>query len=408
MLAGYYATYDTLTSRLAEPAPGRIQLLTGPRQVGKTTMLLNMQQHWGSRSLFLAADAPEAALQGWWEVQWQEAFRLAADGPTLVLIDEIPYLPNWSRLLKAQIDLIYRLKLPIHVVVTGSAALSLNLRARETMAGRFERLEISHWPARDLSRAFGITREEAIMMVVRYGSFPGAVPYLGDIPRWLTYLRESIIEPALFRDIIQVETIRLPALLRQVYAVCVGHPAEIISLKKIVGELLEQGSLPTVAHYLQVLQEAYLIATASKYAANEIRRRAAPPKVIPLTNAFLAARNTGETPTRTSDPRLWGHWVENACLAYLINNRQSLHYWREDPLEVDAVTEGSWGRWAIEIKTGGYTLRDLQGVFTFVQRNPSFRPLLLCDEEHIDIGKRAGVATLPWQQFLWDGVASVV
>jgi predicted AAA+ superfamily ATPase len=91
---GYYATREQLRRRLAERAPARVQLLTGPRQVGKTTLLLELAQEWGERAIYLAADTPEAALPGWWEAQWQRATRLAGDGTALLLIDEIHYLPD--------------------------------------------------------------------------------------------------------------------------------------------------------------------------------------------------------------------------------------------------------------------------------------------------------------------------
>jgi len=52
--------------------------------------------------------------------------------------------------------------------------------------------------------------------------------------------------------------------------------------------------------------------------------------------------------------------LENACLAFAINQGQRVTYWREEPLKLDAVFKGSWGDWAIEIKTGGFDLYDLK------------------------------------------------
>jgi len=405
---GFFGVRETLKQRLREPAPGRIQLLVGPRQVGKTTLLLEISREYGNQALYIPADSPDTAVPGWWDFLRQQTTRLARAGTAVILLDEIQYLPDWSRMLKVYIDWIYRGNLPIQVVISGSAALRLGAGARESMAGRFERLELAHWSAQDLAQAFNLPQEEAIATVVRFGGFPGAVRYLGDYARWQLYILDSIIDPAIGRDLLALELVRKPALLRQVYAISVGHPSEVISLTKLAGILNERGDVKTIAHYLQLLQEAFLVASLGKYAQNEIRRRSAPPKLVPLSNAFLAASTMNEPPQHESDAAQWGRWVENACLAFAVNARQQLHYWREEPLEVDAVSEGSWGRWAIEVKTGHFSpQQELRGLFEFCRRNPEYRPLVLCDEENLSNIKPFAIDCLPWREFLWSGVSTL-
>jgi predicted AAA+ superfamily ATPase len=404
---GYYAVAAELRRRLAEPAPGRVQLLSGPRQTGKTTLLLEIAREWGARALYLPADAPEAAAPGWWELQWQRAARTACEGTALVLLDEVHYLPDWARLLKAEVDRVSREGVPIHVVATGSAALGIGASSRETMAGRFERLALSHWPARDLARAFGLTQDEAVDAVVRFGGFPGGMGLRHDLARWRAYIRDSIVDPAVGRDILTLQPVRKPALVRQVFAVCVGHPSEIVALNKLAGLLGESGALATVAHYLELLGDAYLVAALRKFSKRELRRRSSPPKLVPLNNAFLASATQGDLPTRSGDPQRWGRWVENACLALMVNSGQAVHYWREAPLEVDAVVEGTWGKWAIEVKTGPYTQRDLAGLLEFSKRFRTYRPLLVCDEAETALARRLGVGSISWQQFLWSGTEEV-
>src|SRR5688572_14733762 len=100
----YAGCRETLTRRLREPAPGRIQLLTGPRQVGKTTLLLELAEGFGTRAYYAAADGPEAALPGFWERLWSEAEARAAGGPAVLLIDEIQHTGDWHRRIKGQWD----------------------------------------------------------------------------------------------------------------------------------------------------------------------------------------------------------------------------------------------------------------------------------------------------------------
>jgi predicted AAA+ superfamily ATPase len=384
-----------LERRLREPPPGRVQVLTGPRQVGKTTLLLDLAARLPN-AVYHAVDTPEAALPGWWEAVWRETQQRWSTGPAVLLLDEIQYLGKWERLVKAKADQIQREKWPVHVVLSGSSALLMGRGLKETMAGRFERLELRHWSAADLQAAFGLAEGEAVDDLVRRGSYPGAYPLREQLPRWKAYLRDSIIEPAIGRDILMLEPVRKPALLRQLFLVSLGHPAEIISLQKLAGELHAGGALETVAHYLAVLEQAYLMAPLEKYSARMTRRRAAPPKIVVLNNGLMAASQDIDP----SHPR-WGAWVENACLAHAWNRGQSVSYWREEPWEVDGVLEGSWGQWALEVKTGNFATRDLAGLLEFCRRYPKFQPLVLCSTDRArDV--IAGVHFMSWRDFLLD------
>jgi predicted AAA+ superfamily ATPase len=401
---GYAECRALLLERLAAPAPGRIQLLTGPRQVGKTTLLLDLARTLGPLAHYAAADAPEATLPGAWERLWQRAEDVAREqGRAVLLLDEIPYLPDWAARLKGEWDRLRRRHIPIHVVATGSSALGLGLGSRERLAGRFELLTLSHWTARDLALAFTVPVNEAAHAIVTEGAFPGAFPLREDPARWHAYIRDAVLEPALGRDLLALGAVRRPALLRQVFGVAAGSPARIVSLQKIQGALQDRGALETIAHYLRVLEEAYLVAGLEKYSARPLRSRAAPPKLVVLSNAYLAASDARGAPDPALEPERFGAWVENACLAHAVNAGQRVTYWREEPLEVDAIVDGSWGRWAVEVKTGSFTRRDLRGVFEFARRHPRFRPLVLCDRAAVGVARDAGAEALAWEDYLLAG-----
>jgi predicted AAA+ superfamily ATPase len=237
------------------------------------------------------------------------------------------------------------------------------------------------------------------------GAYPGSVELRDDSPRWAAYIRDAIVEPAIGRDIMALARVRRPALLRQVFAIAAASPAQIISLQKLQGQLQDRGALETIAHYLRLLEEAYLVAPLPKHAVRPTRRRAAPPKLIPLSNALCTVVDPQGVPDPKREPERFGHWVENACLAFAWNAGQRVAYWREEPLEVDAVTEGSWGAWAIEIKTGSFSAADLRGLLEFTRRVPKYRPLLVCDPAELPAATRLGVAAKSWQDFLLEGSA---
>ncbi len=396
-----------LAKRLDEPAPGRVQLVSGPRQVGKTTILLELARELGRPAIYAAADGPEAALPGFWERLWTQAEATAkAEGRAVVLLDEVHLLPNWAARLKGEWDRIRRRSIPIHVVATGSSALRLVAGSKESLAGRFERITLTHWTATSLGTVFGIPEEEAVDLVVRQGAYPGAVQYRRDHARWSAYMRDAILEPAIGRDMLALGSVRKPALLRQVFGICASSPAQIVSLQKIQGQLQDRGALATIAHYLELLEEAYLVAALPKHAARPSRQRAAPPKLVILSNGLLAVADPRGSPEPASDPERFGRWVENACLAHAWNSGQRLTYWREEPYEVDGIAEGSWGSWAIEVKTGSIQSAALVGLLEFTRRYPHCRPLVVCDHIGQPAVERAGLQATSWREFLLHGPPS--
>jgi uncharacterized protein len=399
----YRACRSALLKRLREPAPGRIQLLTGPRQVGKTTLLLELADLIGEASYYVAADDPQTGLPGFWERIWTESEMRASKGSGVLFIDEIQHIDDWATRIKGQYDRIKRRNIPLHVVATGSSALRLGVGSRESLAGRFERLTLTHWSAGALKDRFGFSASAAALFLIQFGSYPGSLGLREDLGRWRAYVRDAIIEPAIGRDVLALGVIRRPALLRQIFAVVVSTPAQIVSLQKMQGQLQDRGALETVAHYLALLEEAYLVASLQKYGAREQRRRAAPPKLITLNNALLSAFDPRGAPDPGHEPERFGLWVENACLAFAYNAGQRVMYWREEPLEVDGVIEGSWGHWAVEIKTGRFDSKDLRGLLEFCRRYPRYRPLVVTAPGDEAQAHRLGLSSINWSDFLLSG-----
>ncbi|HOX43940.1 MAG TPA: ATP-binding protein [Myxococcota bacterium] len=405
---GYAGCKKLLARRLTEPAPGLIQLLTGPRQVGKTTLLLELARGLGRQSIYAAADSPEAALPGFWERLLARAEDTAKEeGRAVLLLDEAHLLHDWAARLKGIWDRFRRHKTPVHIVATGSSALRLAAGSRESLAGRFERLTLARWSAAAIAALLDIEPAAAADLIVHKGAYPGALPLRVDVPRWSAYVRDAILEPAIGRDILALAAVRRPALLRQVFGVAASSPAQIVSLQKLQGQLQDRGALETLAGYLALLEEAFLVAALPKYSPRASRRRSSPPKLVTLDNALVAVMDPRGIADAGADPARFGAWVENACLAHAWNSGQRVSYWREEPLEVDGVLEGSWGEWAIEVKTGPFRPSDLRGLLELVRRHPTLRPLVVCDARDRATAERAGTPSITWQEFLLAGPPGV-
>ena len=399
---GYAAALSALSARLRESAPARIQLLVGPRQVGKTTLLLELARAFGDAASYVAGDDPAAATPGAWERAWDDAEARAARSRAVLLLDEIQHWPDWSTRLKGRWDRVRRRGLELHVVASGSSALRLGDGSRESLAGRFERVALTHWPASELARIFKLSTASAARELVRFGGYPGAFPLRRDVVRWQAYVRDAVIEPAIGRDVLTLGIARRPQLVRQVFAAAVGMPSEIVSLQKLQGQL-ERGALETIAQYLSLLDEAYLVAPLEKYSERVLRRRAAPPKLVALNNALISALHPEGPPDPVRDSARFGRWVENACLAHARNTGHQVWYWREEPLEVDGIIDGPWGRWAVEIKTGRFEARDADALLEFTRRYPRFTPLVVVDAASMAVVKALGTAGVTWQDFLLHG-----
>lgn len=279
--------------------------------MGKTTLRLDIAAAHRDAAVYAAADSPEAAVSGFWERLWTRAEETARrEGRAIVLLDEAHLLSDWAARVKGEWDRLRRRKIPVHVVATGSSDLRLAAGSRESLAGRFEHVTLTHWSAPSLVEVLGLSPAQAVDQIVSMGAYPGAQSLRDDAPRWSAYVRDAILEPAIGRDILALAAVRRPALLRQVFGTCASSPAQIVSLQKIQGLLLDAGALETIAHYLQLLEDAFLVAALRKYSESAVRRRASPPKLVTLSNALVSVTDPRGAPDRHSDPARFGAWVE--------------------------------------------------------------------------------------------------
>ena len=350
-----------ISARLSESRP-LIQVVVGPRQVGKTIALKGAL---GDRGVYHSADSPASLSADVLNEWWNEA---AASADKILAIDEIQKIIGWSEKLKTLWDRTPQLK----VVVTGSSALLVEKGLKESLAGRFELIRAEHWNFAEAQEVFDLSLKHYL----EYGCYPGSVPFLKDVHRWASYVKDSIVEPALGRDLLQLHPVENPALLRQVFGAAAALPAQIISVQKLQGSLQTAGSVPTIANYLRLLSEGFLVSAIQKYTRSQLRARQSIPKLIVHDNALIRAF---ERPVdRAISPDRLGRYVENAVGARLIEAGWDVYYWKSRNLEVDFVAIGPDGQhWAIEVKNTRTSREELRGLFEFCKQFPDFEPCLV-------------------------------
>jgi predicted AAA+ superfamily ATPase len=367
----------SLRKRLEEPRRF-IQVITGPRQIGKTTLVLQATERSKGEVQYASADDPMLKGNAWIEQQWETARAAAirSNRGAVLILDEIQKIPQWSETVKRLWDSDTRKKIPLRVVLLGSSPLLLQRGLSETLAGRFEQLYLTHWSFPEMETAFGWTLEQYLA----YGGYPGAAALIEDHNRWFQYINDALIETTVARDILLMQRVDKPALLRQLFSLGCAYSGQIVSYQKLVGQLQDAGNTTTLSHYLTLLSGAGMMTGLEKYSPQKVRQRASSPKLLVLNTALLAAQRRLSMQELQRQPEVWGRLVETAVGAHLYNSSAgtpvSVHYWREGPKEVDFVLSRGRSLTAVEVKSGR-TRENLSGMEHLKKLFPSSRALLV-------------------------------
>lgn len=370
-----------LAERLTEPRRF-IQAVIGPRQVGKTTLVLQVLAAIPLPSRYASADEPMLRGPGWIEEQWQAAlFESDAVGqaPMVLVLDEVHKIPGWSETVKRLWDEDTRAGRQLKVVLLGSAPLLVARGLSESLAGRFETLHLPHWTLPEMRGAFGCSRDEYIF----HGGYPGAASLSGDPLRWSRYIIDALIETTVSRDVLLLTRVDKPALLRQLFELACRYSGQILSYTKMLGQLQDAGNTTTLAHYLQLLAAAGMVTGLQKYAGEAVRRRGSSPKLQVLNTALMTAPSGLSPAQARADPELWGRLVESAVGAHLANaaaaGRCQVYYWRDGNREVDFVVAAGLSLTAIEVRSARRT-RTASGIEAFAATFGATRTILVGDD----------------------------
>lgn len=346
--------HDELMKRLQEKRRF-MQVLAGPRQVGKTTLARQVMAASKLPAHYASADEPTLRDRIWLEQQWDIARLKATERKTgaLLVLDEIQKVADWSRTVKLLWDTDTHSGTPLKVLLLGSSPLLIQSGLTESLAGRFEVIVAPHWSFQEMREAFGCKFEEYVF----YGAYPGAAELIGDAERWRRYILDSLIETTISRDILLLTRVDKPALLRRLFQLGCAYSGQILSYQKMLGQLVEAGNTTTLAHYLELLQGAGMLTGLPKYAHGQVRQRGSSPKLQVMNTALMSAQDHRSLKEARQDGDHWGRLVESCIGAHLLNSSLGTNiqvaYWRERNHEVDFVLHQGKSTVAIEVKSGG-------------------------------------------------------
>ena len=342
-----------------------IQVLAGPRQVGKTVLARQVMEEVALPSHYASADEPTLRDRNWIEQQWDLA-RLKIDpkredGGALLVLDEVQKVMDWSETVKRLWDGDTAARRGLRVVLLGSSPLLIHKGLTESLAGRFELIPATHWSYAEMREAFQWSRDQFIY----FGGYPGAAPLIEDEERWRRYIIDSLIETTISRDILLLTRVDKPALLRRLFQLACDYSGQVISYQKMLGQLQDAGNTTTLAHYLDLLAGAGMVAGLPKYSGGRARQRGSSPKLNVMNTALMSASSSISFSEARKDHDVWGRLVESAVGAHLINSTRGtqieVYYWRERNREVDFVVKSGRLTVAIEVKSGT-TKQNLPGM----------------------------------------------
>ena len=383
---------EMLRSRLREKNRF-IQVIAGPRQVGKSTIIADVLSTLEIPYVSESADDITVSRDAWLKGIWDRARVLAKQhGEALVVVDEIQKIVNWSETVKKLWDEDKKTGANVKVILSGSSRLLLMKGLSESLQGRFELIPVPHWSYGEMKDVFGFSLDEFIY----FGSYPGPVDLIQDEKRWKAYIRDSIMEPSITRDIIMLTPIQKPVLLRQLMELGSYYSGQILPFEHMLGQLSDAGNTTTLAHYLDLLRQSGLLAGLQKYSGSEVRKRASSPKLQVFNNALLSSRHPMDFAKAKENDTFWGHLVESAVGTHLINSVTgedvSLGYWREKQNEVDFVLYNEYSTIAFEVKSGSRTHGI--GMDAFLKRYPGSKVFA------VSVNNAPDSAAIPLEEFL--------
>lgn len=355
--------------RNLEAQTGLLQVILGPRQVGKTTTILEyLKAHHSQSHHYVSADVVFNATPEWLREQWLTA----RSSQKLLVIDEIQKCENWSEVIKTLWDESKRQNAPVRCILLGSSSLSIQRGLSESLTGRFQLMIAHHWNFQESLEGYGVSFDDYL----KYGGYPGAYPFRGS-DDWRLYVSTSIVSTVIEKDILQYHTVKSPALFKQAFEIIMAYPAMEISYTKLLGQLQNKGNVELIKHYLDLYQGAYLVKVLEKYSPNRITVKSSSPKILPLAPCLYYLTHLDQY-----SPEEQGRVFEAIVGAQLTRVGADLFYWREGKYEVDYIVRRGKSIWAVEVKSGRRRAAD--GLGAFIERYPEAKAVLITREGYVE------------------------
>lgn len=341
---------------------GLLQVIIGPRQVGKTTTILKyLEEKHAGNFLFFSADEIFNANANWILEIWS----VARKESKILVVDEIQKCENWSAIIKKLWDDDKKNKKNISCILLGSSSLEIQKGLTESLTGRFQLHKAFHWNFNESKNGYNLTFKEYL----KIGGYPGSYQFK-DKNNWIKYVKQSIILTVIEKDILQYHTVKSPALFKQAFEMIMSYPAQEISYTKLLGQIQERGNTELIKYYLSLYEGAFLVKVLEKYSGKKIITKSSAPKILPLAPCLYYLEIQDEY-----EPEELGRVFELIVGAQLVRTEEDLYYWREGKDEVDFVLKKGRKLYAIEVKSG--RKKSEKGLFKFSEKYSGVKTVMI-------------------------------
>lgn len=351
---------------------GLIQVLIGPRQVGKTTSVTHyFETHYPHQFIYESADQVFNSNFSWLQKLWQTAL----EKNLILIIDEIQKCENWAELIKKLWDETRKNKKQIHCILLGSSSLEIQKGLTESLTGRFKLIKAYHWNYEESKKAYKIDFNNYL----KFGGYPGSYNYIGS-KDWVNYVKNSILSTVIEKDILQYQKVKSPSLFKQAFEILISYPAQEISYTKLLGQIQDKGNVDLVKYYISLYEGAFLLKTLEKYSEKKIKTKSSSPKILPLAPCLYFLNILDDY---TSEEK--GRVFELLVGSQLIKLDYPLYYWRDGNAEVDFVLKIGRAIYAIEVKSG--RKKSAHGIEKFKAQFENSKSILISPENYFDFEK---------------------
>lgn len=367
-----YLNYIKKLQERIDSNSGLVQVLLGPRQVGKSTTLLKLiDEFYRDNSIYVSADQVFNAGPNWLRENWQEAQRKNK----ILFVDEIQKSFNWSETIKALYDDSKKNRQNVRCVLLGSSSLDIQKGLSESLTGRFQLTYAHHWNLQESESAYDLIFDDYL----KYGGYPGSYKFI-NTKDWADYVKTSIISTVIEKDILQYNSVKNPALFKQAFEILISYPAQEISYTKLLGQLQERGNVEIIKYYLSMYEGAFLIKTLEKFSTKTFKRKSSSPKILPMAPCLYQLQIKD-----TYTPEERGRVFELIVGAQLVRTGEELFYWREGKFEVDFILKSGRKIYAVEVKSG--RKKNNLGLSQFKKQFPSSRAVIITLESYAEFEK---------------------
>jgi len=327
----------------------QILLVTGPRRVGKTTLMYQaidwlLQNESPDKILYYSFDespvSPKDVLEFYERRVLMKPFEEA--GRVFVFFDEVQYVGNWPAVVKKFYDLYPNLKF----FLSGSSTLLLSKEASEKLAGRFFSLKLKPLTFQEFLELKGVEKAGAEIYsrrleayfhdYLRKSGFPEIVDWDNE-SRIAEYIRNSVIDRVILRDIPLTFKTRDFALMENIVKLVFSTPGSIVnvnSLSRLWGK-----SKVTISNYLEYLETSMLARALSNFRPSLLSTSRKLKKYYPATSSLIFALS------KQNFEAAAGAVLET----YAVNALEAEHYFRHGKKEINILLKNN-GLLPIEVK----------------------------------------------------------